>query len=328
MGGASLMRRRRRGRSVASIEDRYRQVFDAMEVVLEPFTAAELACVTLDPEFPYPLPNGDSAADGPVGWPAMAPEVEWIDPGAVSDSGDPAASIATLERRGYLRPGVPAGQGGRIPIELAGLAAAPGHVGERLRVAIAGDLGIVTRMRIQPAMLVEVCTAVGPVDRDWVATEWRQAASAYLTTVPPVVLVERPAAPGGRLSPMVLLGQERFLLALMTWCGADIEELRLAQGQNLGKLHPLAPINDVAGEFANRTRIRVAAPCGQRAVVISLVLASCRGRHWILQGDSNERAAQVSIDQLSERIAALPGQIAEAAHSVSAQARSRERAGR
>lgn len=144
--------------------ERWRETVRVRQVRLDAFTPDELGAVTLDPRF---LPG---EARGPA-LPAAAPllaavaaqqegpgdrPVPPLFPPLPAEGAAAAAAAAALERRGYLRPGVPAPAAGPVPDELAGWSADPAGLAGPRAVAIAGDLGIVMRMRALPYWMAEV----------------------------------------------------------------------------------------------------------------------------------------------------------------------------
>ena len=87
-----------------------------------------------------------------------------------------ADAAASLEQRGYIRPGSPEPAREPVPPELAGWSANPaGQPAGVRRVAISGDLGIITRMRSQPYWVAEVSTAADPRRPDFVTGQWALA---------------------------------------------------------------------------------------------------------------------------------------------------------
>jgi hypothetical protein len=301
---------RRAAQAPVSITERWRQAHASGEVVLDSFTQAELDCVALDPDF---LParqrgpalqtvapllarlaagqrRGDSAPDPAEGG-ATAAEL--------------AAAAASLESRGYLRPGEPRRSDGQLSDELAGWAAdpsaPPGSAATR-RVAITGDLGMITRMRSQPYWVAEGYISAEPDRADPAASPWRLLGRMYAAYRPPGVLVEQPSGQDGSLPLFAALWQPSAARLVGAWCGIDPAELgdpaRRGQVESGGEI----PSAAAAAEFLNVNSVRVVHPTGERVVIRSLITASADNRHWLLLGDQAERAVPASIDQIGQRI--------------------------
>jgi hypothetical protein len=316
--------------------DRWQQVYRAGEVVLDPFTPAELDAVTLDAEAlpaaergPFlqavtPLMTGQGTPADPAaeGWgPAVArtgPEMEG------SAAAARAEAVASLERRGFVRPGPPepppaSPSPAARPAtgELAGWAAVPGgDAGARRQVTLLGDLAVITRIRAQPVWVAEAAVSPEPGRPDSAATEWRLIGRMYAPYRPPAGLVELPAGAGGSVPPYVLVRDDRAVQVLAGWCGADLAayaKQRAGGAAPPGGAAPAAimPTAELAGEFATLVLLRVALAEGQRVLVRTLVVATTgEGRHWLLDGEWWERSLPASVDDLGQRIAAmlkLPG---------------------
>jgi hypothetical protein len=339
---------RRRKSPVAMIE-RLRQVARDREVVLDPFTQAELDAVTIDPGWlPYsargPAPqevapllaaleadrsgSGGPGGPSPAAQPAHAPEGDAL-----------AAAAARLEHLGYIRPGEPAQSDDPFPSELAGWSADPAGGGVR-RVAIRGDLGLITRVRSQPYCVAEGSASAEPALAGQPAARWQLVARLYGAWTPAVGLLERPAGADGRLPPLTLVTPEYAYLIPMGWVGVDPQEFAGAgQGRSEAERRaaaatwsPAVPTGDVAGEFTSVGRVSVAHPDGEQVLVRRLIVASGGGRRWMLESDradrggrayrsgaadrddradGAERCVQVSVDQIGERLEAMfsaPGQ--------------------
>ncbi len=247
--------------------ERWKQVIRAKEVLLDPFTQADLDAVTLDPEFlpahargpalPTVTPllaaladhrgprrQQDDGGQGPggqqggsgsePGLPASPAQAALAPSGTGGDA--LAAAAERLERLGYLRPGMPAPADGPNPIpdELAGWSVSP--AGQRAAptgrrpVAILGDLGIITRMRSQPYWVAQASASAEPTRPDPLAARWHPVARIYTAYRPQAALVEWPAGPDGRIPPFTLLWEEFAFAAVMGWCGVQPADL-LSSGQ-------------------------------------------------------------------------------------------------
>jgi hypothetical protein len=307
--------------------ERWQQVYRAGEVALDPFTPAELDAVTLDAEAlpaaergPFlqavtPLLTGqattaDTAAEG---WgPAVArtgPEMEG------SAAAARAEAVASLERRGFVRPGPPEPAAGPAPDELAGWAVGPGgDTAARRQVTLVGDLAIITRVRAQPIWVAEASVSPEPGRPDSAATEWRLLGRMYAPYRPPTGLIEMPARAGAGLPPFVLVRDDRAVQALAGWCGADMTAYAKQRAQGLAAPADAAPATmptaELAGTFATLVMLRVALAEGQRVLLRTLVVATGDAGHWLLEGEWWERAVPASVDDLGRRVAAmlrLPG---------------------
>lgn len=247
--------------------ERWKQVIRAREVLLDPFTQADLDAVTLDPEFlparargpalPTVTPllaaladhrgadgqqdDGGQGAGGQQGGSGSEPGLPATpDQAALAPSaagGDAlAAAAGRLERLGYLRPGMPAPADGPNPIpdELAGWSVSPAAElaapAGRRPVAILGDLGIITRMRSQPYWVAQASASAEPTRPDPLAARWRPVARMYTAYRPQAALIEWPAGPDGRLPPFTLLWEEFAFAAVIGWCGVEPADL-LSSGQ-------------------------------------------------------------------------------------------------
>lgn len=315
-----IRRGRRAGPAPLPMVERFAQAYRAGQVVLDPFTQAELDCVTLDPQAVLADARGsalqavtpllaqlaaerDSASDAGVS-PADPAAAAAAAAGRAGADGALAAAAARLERLGYIRLGVPAPPDLPVPDEFAGWSRGP--AGEPRPVAIAGDLGIITRMRSQPYLVAEVSASPQPTQRDPAATRWRLVGRMYAAYRPQAGLVERPAGHGGRLLPYVLLWEGSVLLALASWCGVDLEKFQDRRpGEDSGLQLPDAPTAELAGRFASLAQLRVAHSYGQRVMLSTLLVASGEGGHWLLEGERGERAVHIPVVELGNRVAAL-----------------------
>jgi len=316
-----------RGKKAApvSMVERFAQAYRAGEVRLDSFTPAELASVTLDPDAlssgvrgpalqsVAPLLVGleaERAGDGDAFAAAAAAGVM-----GPTDPATLAAAAADLEGRGYIRAGWPAPSDVNVPDGLAGWSADPAAAARPRAVAIAGDLGIITRVRSQPYWVAEASASPDPAHPDPAAVPRRLVGRMYAAYKPQAALAEVPGGPGGDPH-FAVLWQHRSVLALLTWCGIDLAELRDAEHRSYAESVPDAPTAAVAAEFTSLSCLRIAHPLGERVDVRTLITAGGRGRHWMLTGERAEIAARVSVDQLGEQVDVLlrpPGQPGEPA---------------
>ena len=311
-----IRRGKRQAQPPVTMLERFAQAYRAGEVRLDSFSPAELDSVALDPDAVLPeargpalqaagrllseLQSGQNGLTGASAAPGRTP------PGL--SAGDPAAAAlaqaaAALESRGYLRPGTPDPPQDNVPPEFAGWSADPDGPGLR-RVALSGDLGVITRMRAQPYWVIEASGSAEPANPDPVAAPWRLTGRMYAAYRPQAALTE---VPGGRdgAPGFAVLWQQRAVLALVTWCGIELDELRDTEHCAFAEPLPDVRTADVAGSFATVSRLRIAHPLGSQVLVRTLVSASAGGRHWLLQGERAELASLVSVNQLGERIDAL-----------------------
>jgi hypothetical protein len=293
--------------------ERFAQAYRAGEVRLDSFTPAELASVTLDPDAlsaevrgpalqsVAPLLVGleaERAGDGDAFAAAAA--------AGVMGPADPAtlAAAAGLESRGYLRPGFPAPSDRNVPEELAGWSTDPAAAPRPRAVAICGDLGIITRMRSQPYWVAEASASADPRRGDPGTVARQLVGRMYAAYRPQAALTEVPGARGGDPH-FALLWQNRSVLALLTWCGIELSELRDEQQRSHRDQVPDLPTEAVAAEFTSLTCLRIAHPFGERVDIRTLMAAADHGRHWMLTGERAETAVRVSIDQLGEQVDVL-----------------------
>jgi hypothetical protein len=298
----------RRG-SHATLSQRWRQVYDAGEVVLEHFTAAELDCVALDPmsvperergpalQSVSPLlarfatMAGDAGADREAALPDNGPDAELL-----------ASAVAGLEKRGFIRPGPPGQTTGTLTDELGAVAVDPANPGGMRQVTLLGDLALIARMRSQPAWVAEALISPEPNRPDPAEAAWQLVGRMYAAHRPAAVLVEAPPRADGRLAPFAALWQPSAARLVGRWCGVDPAES--ADPERRGYLPPggPAPSAEVAAGFASVHFLRVVHPVGQQVAIRSLITAAAPGRHWLLDGAAAQRAVPVSIDQLAPRI--------------------------
>lgn len=273
------------------MRERWKQVYRTGAVGLYPFTRAELAAVTLDPEA---LPEAD-----------RGPFLQVTEAAA----GATAGTVARLERLGFLRAGQAAPATGAVPTELAGWAAAPGGPGTRRPVALLGDLAIVTRIRAQPVWVAEVTVSPEPARAGPATDGWPVVARVYAPYRPPVRLAEQPAGAEGRLPPYVLLRDDRAVQALAGWCGTDVPTGTGGHAGDSAGVGPGPPVPmptaEVSGAFAALTQLRVAVAHERSVLLRTLVVATGYGSHWVLEGERRQQAVPVSAEGLRQRIAAL-----------------------
>jgi hypothetical protein len=304
---------------------RYQQALDTGEVALHPFSQLELDAVTLEPES---VPPGRARPYLQPVTPVLARFLELsAGPAAVPPPG-PAGSggaqllvelggvVVSLERHGFVHPGPPAPPVGRMQVEFAGLAAAPD--GQVRRVALAGDLGIVTRMRGRVLFVAEVLSAADPASPDLAPDRWALAGRVYTPYEMPGCLVERPPGRDGGLPPLMLMQEGNAALALMDWLGADVPSfLSALQARAEGKPDRDAPqptsvwpeeqpgevaTADIAPRLRRLRQLRLMQPQGDEVLVRSLVVGSGEAGYWLLDGDWLDRAVGVSVLQLGDRL--------------------------
>jgi hypothetical protein len=266
-----------------SVKERWIQVFRTGEVTLHDFTAAELAAVSLQRDAMPPEPGPVLAA------------VATVPDDAQPDMASAAGALRRLEREGFVRPWPPAEPDGPrpIPVEYPGWALAPQG---RTPVALAGDLAIITGTRCQPAWIAEVSEAASArPDPD--GTAWNLLARVYARYAPPCGLLERPARPDGGTGPYVLLRDDRVLVALVTWCGADVAAGLTAPAD--------ADTAGLAAGFTRLSQVRVALPFGDQVRVRTLVVATGHDGQWLLEGPRWERAVGTCAQDLGERLSGI-----------------------
>ncbi len=306
-----ILRRRSAAPEPAAVPQRWRQVFESGEVVLHPFSPAELDAVAL-------LPETDSP-EGGLPYLLRLPLV----PGPPPEPG----VVARLEASGFVRPGPPAPPQGQIPIEFAGLAAADDGAPAR-QVALAGDLGLITYMRCRPLFVAEVYRAAHPASPDAAAAGWQLVARAFVPYQMPGCLVERPPAPTGGQPPHFILREDRAAAAILGWLGGDVRaylKLREARaagqpgesaeegsaGGMRGEQPPVATAAVSAG-FSQLARLSLAVAGGPEVVLRGLAVGTGTvgtggggtggGGHWLLTGEQLELAEPVTLAQLGDRL--------------------------
>jgi hypothetical protein len=370
-----IFARRRAGPVPVPVPERWRQVFEAGEAMLHPFSQAELDAVALEPEpehpaggLPYllrlspllvqavtlaamssdPLPSGNwdlqpgpdltpqpgrgavptgnaptgnaSAGNAPAGNAPAGDASAWT--AGMSQLAD---AVAGLEDSGFVRPGPPAPPQGQMPVEFAGLAAAGDGVPPR-RVALAGDLGLITYMTCRPLFVAEIYRAADPARPDLVSSGWQLVARGYTPYEMPGCLIERPA-PSGAQPPRVILREDRAAAAMLAWLGGDVTaylKLRAAraaaqpgdatvpgqagtadlpgQAGTADLPGQLAPTATVAAGFSHLARLSLIVPEGQEVVLRALAVGTGAGGHWLLTGEQLELATPVTLGQLGDRL--------------------------
>ncbi len=310
------------------VGQRYQQALAEGEVSLHPFSQLELSAVTLEPDGvppgqqrPYLQPLSPVLAKF-LEQSGARPETNQSGPGGSGDAQvitELGGAVAGLEQRGFVHAGPPAPPAGRMQVEFAGLAAGPD--GLVRRVALAGDLGIVTRMRGQVLFVAEVLGAADPVSPDLVAEHWGLIGRVYTPFRLPGCLTERPPAPDGGLPPLTLMQERNAALTLMKWLGADVPAfISGLQGRAEGKGDPdeprpasvwpeeqpgEVPAADVAPGFSRLRELRLLQPQGEQVLVRGLMVGSGPAGYWLLEGEQLERATAVSVLQLGDRVDAM-----------------------
>jgi hypothetical protein len=310
------------------VGQRYQQALADGQVSLHPFSQLELSAVTLEPDG---VPPGQQRPHLQPLSPVLAqflaqsagrPETNQPGPGGsgagpvISELG---RAVAGLEQRGYVHAGPPAPPVGRMQVEFAGLAASPD--GLVRRVALAGDLGIVTRMRGQVLFVAEVLGAADPASPDLVPEHWGPIGRVYTPYELPGCLAERPPAPDGGLPPLTLMQEPSAALALMEWLGADVPAfLAGLRGRAERKSDPdeprpasvwpeeqpgEVPTADVAPGFSRLRELRLLQPQGEQVLVRGLMVGSGPAGYWLLEGEQLERSTAVSVLQLGDRVDAM-----------------------
>ncbi len=187
---------KRQSSATLPLSHRWRQVYDAGELVLEHFTQAELDCVALDPRS---LPDRErgtalqsvspllaklaAAPGGPAAGAGQSPQAPAAPAAPAADTGRDAeilaAAAAGLEKRGFIRPGPPDRGTGTLADELSGVAADPMSPGGVRPVTLAGDLALVTRMRSEPCWVAEALISPEPNRPDPAGAGWRLIGRMY-----------------------------------------------------------------------------------------------------------------------------------------------------
>jgi hypothetical protein len=300
---------KRQAQVTLPLSRRWRQVYDAGEIVLEKFSAAELDCVALDPRSLPERERGpalQSVSPLLARLAARSGDLAGDQGAALPDAGHDAATLASalagLERRGFIRPGPPGPGTGTLTDELGGVAVDPTSPGGVREITLIGDLALVARMRSQPCWVAEAVSSPEPTRPDPAATPWRLAGRMYAAYRPSAALAEAPPAPGGDLPPFAALWQPSAARLVGRWCGVDPAET--ADPQRRAYLPPGGPVPSAqaAAGFTSVHFLRVVHPVGQQVAIRSLITAASPDGHWVLEGARADRAVPVSIDQLAPRI--------------------------
>lgn len=296
----------RAAQATLPLSQRWRQVYDAGELVLTQFSQAELDCVALD-QASVPERERGSALQ------SVGPLMERL----VGANGDPAAAApevgqgaamladaaARLEKRGFIRQGLPGPTNGTLADELGAVAVDPANPGAVRPVTLIGDLALVTRMRSQPCWVAEAFTSSEPT-RPAAPAEmaWQLVGRMYAAHRPSAVLVEAPSSPGSEPLPFTALWQPDAARLVGRWLGVDPAET--ADPERRAYVPPGGPVPaaEAAAGFTSVHFLRVVHPVGQQVAIRSLVTAAAPGRHWLLEGEQAERAVPVSIDQMTPHI--------------------------
>lgn len=294
------------------VPERWRQVFESGEVVLHPFSPAELDAVALQPETDWPEGGLPYLLRLPL-LPGPPPEPD---------------VVARLEASGFVRTGPPAPPEGQIPVEFAGLTAADDGAPAR-EVALAGDLGLITYMRCRPLFVAEVYRAAHPASPDAAAAGWQLVARAFVPYQMPGCLIERPpAATGGQL-PLIILREDRAAAAMLGWLGGDVHAyLKLRQARAAGRPgesaeggqapampgeQPPVATATVSDRFSQLARLSLVVPGGPQVVLRGLAVGTgsavgtgavgaSGGGYWLLTGEQLELAEPVTLGQLGDRL--------------------------
>jgi hypothetical protein len=296
---------KRPAQATLPLSQRWRQVYDAGELVLTQFSQAELDCVALG-SGSVPERERGSALQ------SVGPLMERLaaansDPAAATpEVGQGAAMLADaaarLEKRGFIRPGLPGPSTGALTDELDAVGVDPANPGGVRQVTLIGDLALVTRMKSQPCWVAEAFTSPEPTRLAPGETQWQLVGRMYAAHRPSAVLVEAPSSPGNDPLPFTALWQPEAARLVGRWLGVDPAET--ADPERRAYLPPSAPVPsaEAAAGFTSVHFLRVVHPVGQQVVIRSLITAAAPGRHWLLEGEGSERAVPVSIDQLTPRI--------------------------
>jgi hypothetical protein len=300
--------------------ERWKQVRRAGEVTLDTFGRDELAAVMLDPDAVPPEVRGralqgvtpllgrlEAERGGGAGASAsLRSQAESV--GLARENQDDqvlAAAAARLEKLGYLRPGAPGRQVGPIADELAGWSADPSGGSALRQVTLAGDLGIITRLRAQPYWVTEVSTSPEPTRPQLGANVL--LARLYAAFRPQAALVERPLDAAGAIPPFQLLWEGSVLISLATWCGADLSSYERGDQPDTvpREAHLDGPTAELASRFTKLVQLRIARGHGQQVLLTRLLVATGDGGHWVLEGEQGEQAVRTTVRELGNRIAAL-----------------------
>jgi hypothetical protein len=344
-----IFARRRADAGPVPVPERWRQVFETGEAELHPFSQAELDAVALEPGpehptggLPYlqrlspvlvqaatlaamrsdPLPGGDwDLQPGPdLTLDARPGAMPAQDPSAsAAGMSELAAAVAGLEDSGFVRPAPPAPPKGQMPVEFAGLAAV-GEGRPPRRVALTGDLGLITYMMCRPLFVAEFYRAADPTRPDLASSGWQLVARGYTPYEMPGCLIERPSAspagmaqrvPPGAQPPRAILREDQAAAVMLAWLGGDATaylKLRAARAAQPGEPTQadlpgqLVPTATVAARFSQLARLSLIVPEGREVVLRALAVGTGAGGHWLLTGEQLELAAPVTLGQLGDRL--------------------------
>jgi hypothetical protein len=288
----------------APLSQRWRQVYDAGEVVLTQFSQAELDCVALEPGSVPERERGAALM-------SVSPLLTRLtaaptDPTPPPDTGQGAAMLADaaarLEKRGFIRLGAPNPTTGTLTDELGAVAVDPADPGAVRPVTLIGDLALVIRMKTHPCWVAEASSSPEPTRPSPAETGWQLVGRMYAAHRPSAVLVEAPSSPGSDPLPFNAFWQPDAARLIGRWLGVDPAET--ADPERRAYLPPGGPVPsaEAAAGFTSVHFLRVVHPVGQQVAIRSLITAAAPGRHWLLEGEGSERAVPVSIDQMTPRI--------------------------
>ncbi len=296
---------KRQGQSTLPLSQRWSQVYEAGEIVLTQFSRAELDCVALGPASVPERERGRALQSvGPLmsKLAATTGDAASVPPETGPDAVMLSEAAAQLEKRGFIRPGLPYPTAGPLTDEFGAVAADPANPGGVREVTLIGDLALVTRMRSQPCWVAEAFSSPEPARPAPADTQWQLAGRMYAAHRPSAVLVEAAFPDGGDPPPFTALWQPSAARLIGRWLGVDPAET--ADPERRAYLPPGGPVPtaEAAAGFVSVHFLRVVHPVGQQVAIRSLITAAAPGRHWLLEGEQAERAVPVSIDQMTPRV--------------------------
>lgn len=317
-----IFARRREALRPILVSERWRQVFESGEVALHPFSQVELDAVTLEPPSVRPETGPAEAALpylqrlspllGHAPDMGHAPDVGQA-PDMTSKMNELVSAVSGLEAAGYVRPGPPIPPQGDMPVEFAGLAAAAD--GELRRVALIGDLGLITYMQCRPLFVAEVHRAPDPARPEFASTTWQLVARGYVPYEMPGCLIERPEVHGGDRPARAILREDQAAVVMLGWLGGDVSAyLKFRDARTTGEQNeqsqpgvaaqpaPGVPTATVAAGFSQLAQLTLILPAGKQVLLRALAVASGAGGHWLLVGQQLEVATQVTLGQLGDRL--------------------------
>lgn len=301
--------------------ERWKQVSRLGEVTLDTFARDELDAVMLDPDAVPPGVRGTAlqgvtpllarleAERGSSGGASASLRAQAESAGLGRDTSSDqrlAAAAARLEGLGYIRPGLPGPSAYPVANELAGWSADPAGGSALRQVTLAGDLGIITRLRAQPYWVTEVSTTAEPTQPERGANVL--VARLYAAYRPQAALAERPLDAAGAIPPFLLLWESSVLIALAAWCGADMTRYRRGDAPETAprEAHLDGATAELAGRFTKLVQLRIARSHGERVLLSRLLVATGDdGGHWVLEGERGELAVRTTVRELGNRIAVL-----------------------